>query len=636
MFQKKGSRGLGTVVAALFLGLVLTGPATAQENEPPVASAAARPTTAPVGALVAFTAMGSTDNDGTITMYEWDFGDGSPVVSGSRAEAEQVYHAFQDEGVYDVTLTVTDDEGNVNDAEDPSGVVAVTIGSGPSGVDGAALFEERCALCHTKLNVAGRGLSVAELVEVLTTGIMANKNRPLSDDEIEAIAFYIALDEGVVETPSAITTTIPEDTNAAKLHFLACTGCHGASGEGGIGPSLQVLTLSEQEMSAIVAGGIGAMPGLAGTLTDGQIATISKYVVRLQSPTATTTTTTVPTTTNGSKLYQSECAACHGSYGAGSIGPSVQASGMSESETVEVISVGTALMPAYANLLTQEQIANVATYSVGFQTGASTGVIVPDTAEGAVENKLGADVFKKTCAACHGSSGEGAMGPSLQASSFDASSTQDAVAKGIGGMPGFETSLSPEEVEAVAAYSVSFQGGATPEASATDDVAQEAPVAAATGEGADLFASNCAVCHGPGGAGASAAPINVPFENEQLIEIIRVGISDMPGFAGALNDGQITVLANFVHALSAAVAPPSGVIAITQTETIVAIQPSRFVEFDTTRSVVPLGETPLLGLALGTLILLAALTLWQISVLHRANKATPGSESGQEGPLDAS
>ena len=632
MTYKLGSTAAGGLIAAILLGVLLAGPAVGQSNEPPVAEVSARPTTARPGLLVAFSGVGSSDSDGSVALYSWDFGDGSPTVSGSPAEAEQVYHSFAKEGVYDVTLTVTDDQGNVSDAEDRGAVVTVTIGSGPPGVDGEALFVERCALCHTKLNVAGRGLSVAELVGVMTTGAMANKNRPLADDQIEAVAFFIALDAGIPESGPTTTTTIPESYNAAKLHWVSCTGCHGASGEGGIGPSLQVLTLSKREMSVIIAEGFGRMSGLSGTLTDGQIETVSKYVVSLQSPTATTTTTTVPTTTNGSKLYQSECAECHGSYGAGSIGPSVQASRMTESETVEIISKGAALMPGYAHLLTQEQIASVATYSVGFQTGASTGVILPDSAGGAVENKLGAEAYKTTCAGCHGASGEGAMGPSLQESSFDAPSTRDAVANGIGGMPGFQTSLSPEELDAVTAYSVSFHGGATPEAPVADDALQETPVAAATGEGADIFASNCAVCHGPAGEGASAAPINVPFENEQLIEIINVGISDMPGFAGALNDGQITVLANFVHALSAAVAPSSAVEAKAQPETIVAIQPSRFVEFDTTRSVVPLGETPLLGLALGTLILLAALTLWQISLLHRANKPAPEGESGLEGP----
>ena len=631
MVEKLGVTTIGGLIVVVLLGALVAGPAMGQTNEPPTASVQARPTTARAGALVLFDAMGSSDVDGSITSYSWNFGDGTPDVSGPPAEATQVYHSFSEDGVYDVTLTVTDDQGDGNDPADPSAVVTVTIGSGPPGVDGAALFEERCVSCHTKLNVAGRGLSVADLVDVMTTGLMRNKNSPLSDDEIEAIAFYIALDEAISDEPPAPGFTIPEDANAARLHFLTCTGCHGASGEGGIGPSLQVLTLTKREMSAIVADGIGTMPGLAGTLTEGQIATVSKYVVQLQSPTATTTTTTVPTTTNGSKLYQSECALCHGSYGNGNIGPPVQTSTMSESETVTIISQGAALMPAYAGLLTQEQIANVAAYSVGFQTGESTGAIVPDSDGGGVENELGGEVYNTTCAACHGAAGEGAMGPSLQASTFDLSATSDAVANGVGAMPGFASGLTPEELDAVSAYSVAFQGGTAADTTGGGVSTSDAPVAIATGEGADLFASNCAVCHGATGEGASAAPINVPFENEQLVEIIRVGIADMPGFASSLNDGQVTVLANFVHALAAQAAPTTTV-AVSSVENIVAIQPSRYVEFDTSRSSVPLDQNVLLVLALGSLTLLGVLAYWQARQVHRSGR-TPTSDQVTLGPL---
>ncbi len=627
MAHKLGSAMLGVLTAAMLLGALGAGPASGQANEPPVADVNARPLTARPGEVVTISGMGSSDADGTIVTYSWDFGDGSPGVSGPPTEAGQVYHRFEDEGTYTVTLVVIDDKGSESDPGSPGATIAITVGTGPSGVDGSALFEERCALCHTKLNVSARGLSVPELVEVMTTGIMRNKNNPLSDDEIEAIAFYIALDPAA-EAPAPEPWGPPEDANVATLYRYACTGCHGAMGEGGIGPSLQVLTLSKGEMTRIVADGIGTMPGLSGELTDDQIASLASYAVRLQSPTATTTTTTIPTTTNGSKLYQSECAVCHGSYGTGDIGPSVQASRMTESETVTIISQGSGLMPGYADKLTQEQIANVATYSVGFQTGASTGIILPDSA-GGTENKLGADVYQKTCSACHGSAGEGAMGPSLATSALDLEATSEVIADGLGGMPGFSSGLSPDELEAVAAYSVSFQGGGTDGAPTAGSAAGETPVAAATGEGAEIFASNCAVCHGAGGEGASAAPINVPFENEQLIEIIKVGIAEMPGFAGSLNDGQITVLANYVHALSAAVAPPSSAtVAKTPDETIVAIQPSRYIEFDSTRSKVPITESVLLALALGSILVVIALVYWQVWYLRRSGGVSGDEPSG--------
>jgi PKD repeat protein len=58
------------------------------------------------GDTVSFDADLSRDIDGTITRYEWDFGD------GTKAEGAQVDHAYAAPGTYAVTLTVTDDAGS--------------------------------------------------------------------------------------------------------------------------------------------------------------------------------------------------------------------------------------------------------------------------------------------------------------------------------------------------------------------------------------------------------------------------------------------------------------------------------------------------------------------------------------------
>jgi hypothetical protein len=53
-----------------------------------------------------FDGSGSSDPDGTIGAYAWDFGDGSPAGSGINPS-----HTYPYESDYDVTLTVTDDDG---------------------------------------------------------------------------------------------------------------------------------------------------------------------------------------------------------------------------------------------------------------------------------------------------------------------------------------------------------------------------------------------------------------------------------------------------------------------------------------------------------------------------------------------
>jgi serine protease len=55
--------------------------------------------------IVVFDASGSTDSDGTIDQYSWQFGDGS---SGSGVN---ITHTYTTEGTYTAQLTVTDDSG---------------------------------------------------------------------------------------------------------------------------------------------------------------------------------------------------------------------------------------------------------------------------------------------------------------------------------------------------------------------------------------------------------------------------------------------------------------------------------------------------------------------------------------------
>ena len=59
------------------------------------------------GVTASFDGSASTDTDGTIVNYSWNFGDGSPVVSGVSATTNHVFA----EGTYTVALTVTDDDG---------------------------------------------------------------------------------------------------------------------------------------------------------------------------------------------------------------------------------------------------------------------------------------------------------------------------------------------------------------------------------------------------------------------------------------------------------------------------------------------------------------------------------------------
>ncbi|MGR3713382.1 MAG: PKD domain-containing protein [Shimia sp.] len=87
-------------------------------NAPPV-PAIDGPDSVAVGALVSFDAGGSTDADGVITRYLWDFGDGttSTGVAG--------HHRYKTAGTYSVSLEVTDDAGVANSVAVAARQVAV-------------------------------------------------------------------------------------------------------------------------------------------------------------------------------------------------------------------------------------------------------------------------------------------------------------------------------------------------------------------------------------------------------------------------------------------------------------------------------------------------------------------------------
>ena len=79
-------------------------------NQPPIASFTYSPEKPVVNQPVTFDASSSYDPDGTIVKYEWDFGDGNIT----NTTEEVIKHSYSEAGNYEVTLTVTDDDGATN------------------------------------------------------------------------------------------------------------------------------------------------------------------------------------------------------------------------------------------------------------------------------------------------------------------------------------------------------------------------------------------------------------------------------------------------------------------------------------------------------------------------------------------
>ncbi|MEM9935524.1 MAG: PKD domain-containing protein, partial [Bacteroidota bacterium] len=75
-------------------------------NAPPLAVCQSDKISGKAPLTVAFDGANSTDEDGAITEYTWDFGDESPLRTGINLS-----HTYNAAGTYTVTLTVVDDDG---------------------------------------------------------------------------------------------------------------------------------------------------------------------------------------------------------------------------------------------------------------------------------------------------------------------------------------------------------------------------------------------------------------------------------------------------------------------------------------------------------------------------------------------
>ncbi|MBQ1016810.1 c-type cytochrome [Micromonospora sp. D93] len=164
----------------------------------------------------------------------------------------------------------------------------------------------------------------------------------------------------------------------------------------------------------------------------------------------------------------------------------------------------------------------------------------------------GEELFRQNCASCHGMQGQGAQrGPSLVG--VGAASVDFQVSTGRMPIPHEmqqprrdEPVFSADEIAALVEHVRSFGGGGP-------SIPQVAPGSLTSGR--ELFAANCAPCHGATGSGAPltngwVAPPLYEATAVQVAEAIRVGPGLMPIFPSqVLTDQQVDDLATYVQRL---------------------------------------------------------------------------------------
>ncbi len=293
-----------------------------------------------------------------------------------------------------------------------------------SAPDGQRLFDINCSPCHGQ-SVSFTGDS-SQLSDIIRQGGM-HKDMPswrekLSSADLQLLANY------VVDPASS--------PDAQKLFKANCAVCHG--------DRIPKVATVEQASQMIANGGAHqTMPIWGNVLTSQQIDALVNYTLQAGQGSSLV---------NGQKLFESNCAACHGQQGEGGPNPSRPGSiipPISSSEFLNtrddttlaaIISLGQPDlgMSSFGNAnggpLSDDDINAIVAYIRSWQANPPVAVALPTEAPAQTLSLQGAEIYTELCAQCHGVDGGGGVGPALNSSDFQANNTDqqilDIVSKG--------------------------------------------------------------------------------------------------------------------------------------------------------------------------------------------------------------
>jgi len=141
-----------------------------------------------------------------------------------------------------------------------------------------------------------------------------------------------------------------------------CSGCHGARGEGYVGPPLAPAGFAGLVSSMVEQGGVN-MPAFGGTLSSRDIDAVSQFVSQELADAASRTAETP----QGGDLFRLYCSGCHSSTGSGGAMPvgrnAPNIRRFPPAEALAAMILGRGNMPALAgNTFDVRQQASIALY----------------------------------------------------------------------------------------------------------------------------------------------------------------------------------------------------------------------------------------------------------------------------------
>ncbi|GAB4349870.1 MAG: hypothetical protein Kow0099_33120 [Candidatus Abyssubacteria bacterium] len=369
--------------------------------------------------------------------------------------------------------------------------------------DGESLFKAFCISCHgedgmgTRFGISPQAfpaLAHPEFLEVASDRFIRDnlfQGRPgrrmpswgtkeagLKSSEIEALTRYLRSFEPSAPDWMAVSAQTPDKEIGARLYQENCAMCHGATGEGAIGPSLAnpvfLGTVEPQFIYAMVAEGREETAmGSQATLTAHEMASLLAHILswrhdkimdlpELPAP---------GSLRSGEAVFADSCSTCHGAEGQGNlavnlVNPAFLAAA-SERFMAAAVKYGRCIPPegspqgVTAPVVTDQQLSDAIHYirerlGLGFQQ--------PPGRRARGDSANGQMLFNAMCAGCHGINGRGGSSPELTNPALLAVSTdgylQASILRGrpSAGMPAFGKDnvayrkLTAEEVNNIVKY----------------------------------------------------------------------------------------------------------------------------------------------------------------------------------------
>jgi len=465
------------------------------------------------GDFISFSSAGSSDPDGTIVSYLWDFGS-----FGSSVEANPQFSFFITfNAKITFSLTVVDNEGNQTSTT--STIVILLAPNSPpvanvgAGVTGSANSQVSFSAAGS-LDPEGDRLTYAWDFGDQTTGVGGEPSHTYARCGTYNVTLTVFDNFGLEDSAATTATISGSGVNPPTANAGGVAGTY----NGTLASNIQFDGSASTDSDCDIVNyswdfgdgttGVGATPLHAYALAGGYVATLTVTDTDGLMTSSSVNVTIVDTgPIDGAASYDTNCGACHG-FGTATTKPGA---------TVARIDAGIATVPSMASLSTLS-VAEVQAIADFLAT-----IIPPPPPPGPID---GAASYDTNCGACHGF-GAATTKPGATVARIDA---------GIATVPSMASlsTLSVAEVQAIADFLATIIPPPPP----------PGPI-----DGAASYDSNCGSCHGFGTAttkpGATVARIDA-------------GIATVASMASlsTLSVAEVQAIADFLATITPPPPPP--------------------------------------------------------------------------------